>query len=105
MNQKNFDLLNGLDYHLIIYIMSYLQVDDICRFEQTNKFLKNIVNQHQNIIWNNIYLNSKYPLIFNNSNGYNFKFKNYTLSLCLDNINMKDKYKIAIKSYNHYLNQ
>jgi len=105
MNQNNFDLLNDLNHHLIIHIVSYLNAVDICKLEQTNKNMKFLIKEHQNIIWNNIYYNSKIPKIFSNNNSYNYKFKNYTLSLCLDNVNLKDKYKIAINSYNHYLNQ
>lgn len=95
--------LKLLDDHLIIYTLKFLNITDILRLEQTNKEFKKIIDQHQNIIWNNFYKFSKLPLIIINNNNFNYKFPNYTFSMDCPNINIRDKYKIAVNSHKLYL--
>ena len=95
--------LKLLDDHLIIYTLKFLNITDILRLEQTNKEFKKIIDQNQNIIWNNFYKVSKYPEIIIHSNSLNYKFPNYTFSMDCPNINIRDKYKIAVNSHKLYL--
>ena len=95
--------LKILDDNLIIYILKFSDIPSILSLEQTNKEFKKIIYQHQNIIWNNFYKVSKYPEIIIHSNSFNYKFPNYTFSIDCPNINIRDKFKTAVKSHKLYL--
>ena len=84
--------------------MSFLDLNDILFLQIANKDLKNIMLNNKNIIWNSIYDNSKEPEIIIKDESYNFQFKNYTLSTNLNNMNLEEKYKLAINSHKKYLN-
>jgi len=105
MNQNNFDLLNDLNYHLIIHILSYLNITDICKLEQTNNKMKLLINEYQNVIWDNFYKVSKYPQVIIHNDNFNYKFQNYTFSINCNSINIRDKYKMAINAHKNYLDK
>ena len=98
----NLELLNE---HLLVHILSFLQIKDIINLEHTNKNLKTFIKKYQNIIWENFYKISKFPKIVIHNGNYNYQFKNYTFSMNCPQINIKEKFKIAYKSHKNYLNQ
>lgn len=97
--------LELLNEHLLVHIISFLEIKDILNLEQSNKNLKSFTIQYQNIIWGNFNKISKFPKIVIYDGNYNYQFKNYTFSINCPQINIKEKFKIAYKSHQKYLNQ
>tara|TARA_B100001248_G_C27179354_1_gene361641 strand:- start:278 stop:592 length:315 start_codon:yes stop_codon:yes gene_type:complete len=95
--------LELLNEHLLVHIISFLEIRDILNMEQSNKNLKTFIKQYQNIIWGNFNKISKFPRIVIYDDNYNYQFKNYTFSLHCPLINIRDKFKIAYQSHQNYL--
>ena len=93
-----------LPEYLIIHLLSFLNLNDILVLQSSNKEIKNVMLKNKNIVWNLIYKNSRFPKIVVKDESFNFQFKNYTLSTNLSNLNLEEKYKLALNSHKNYLN-
>ena len=81
-----------------------INLKDILNLEQVNNNIGKIIKRNENHVWKSIYKNIKFPLIVIYNENYNYKFNNYTFSINFPKKSLKDKLKIAYKSYENHLN-
>ena len=90
--------------NLIINLINFLDLKDILNLEQVDHDFNKVIKKNENHVWKSIYKNIKFPKIIIYDENYNYKFNNYTFSINFPKKCLKDKLKIAYKSYEDHLN-